>query len=340
MKIEEIHSSSIRIDPSSVIDWNFVVQLAICIRLIGLWQPPVLEKKKGFYRCIVGRHRVLACRAAGESLISCIVVEGASAEALKLISVESNRQRKNISETDMNAMDSIALEKMLAALGRGYNHEVDKAKECALAFVRSVRAKGIYKDAIGKSKSVPIRIAEKVQQDSLSAETLANLRMTKYANDTAAKYKLRFFSEVESTMITRIMVMHPEYDMDKAVEVMRFSERYNKINWPPELDHAVSKIRPDMFRLVSVFKKVRTEVLKFKEYISQKPRTMQIMRMISIIDIRLADIAKDVKEKMIPSAICSRCAGSGAMGECEKCMGDGWLSEKDSTEKDEKFRTV
>lgn len=346
MKDETIQIAKIRINPASVIDWKFVKELAISIGTIGLLQKPVVERKVGHFYCTIGRHRILACRALGMSVVDCVVIEKPSDEASKLMSIESNLRRKPIKEDDRLAMETISEKIVMSSLGRGYHPSMKKLLAGILSFIRVTREKAEYKDALSIA-SRPIGYGSRMENvvRELCPEADANLKMTRFYNDKHVKKSLKTYGDSDAIKLTRIMMMYPDSSYEDCVNHLLYANKSNKVNWPKELDVVIGKAKPSVIRLLNVIKKVRLEVVKYRNHISTQDRSYQIGRQMAVIDIRLAEIGKHIKEKCIPYAICGQCKGTGIRREpdsvlklkCKNCMGDGWIDEETTTT-EEKFR--
>lgn len=335
----EIPVSQIWISKSSVIDWRFVEKLALSIKFAGLIQIPSVHKKAGKYKCITGRHTFLACRSIGMASVYCNVIpETASDEKLRLISIESNRVRKPISQTDIENMDLISDQIIMSNLSRSYVPEHKKATAQIRAFIRSERQKGLYIDSVIKRDKKALSMSNVNKIDSLPDEARANLNMTQFSKDKASEEFLRQFSQAEAILISRIMMMNEGMNVERAVDAMKYAKRYGRVNWPDDLDYAVSKIKPDVYKLIGLIRRVRKEVLKYRAHIEKKRTGTQIARGLAFVDLMLSNLCSKIQKTMVPFAVCSECNGNGSQGNCRRCYGDGWIAEENYSSKDPKIR--
>lgn len=132
VKIDEIEPN--RSQPRQNFDEDALQELADSIKLHGIIQPLIVQKKDEFYKIIAGERRWRAARLAGLTEVPVIVKDYTPMESMEIALIE------NLQREDLNPIEeAIAFQKLIDEYGLKQEEAAEKVSKSRTAVTNSLR---------------------------------------------------------------------------------------------------------------------------------------------------------------------------------------------------------
>lgn len=132
VKIDEIEPN--RSQPRQNFDEDALQELAESIKLHGIIQPLIVQKKDDFYTIIAGERRWRAARLAGLTEIPVIIKDYTPMESMEIALIE------NLQREDLNPIEeAIAFQKLIDEYGLKQEEAAEKVSKSRAAVTNSLR---------------------------------------------------------------------------------------------------------------------------------------------------------------------------------------------------------
>ena len=132
VKIDEIEPN--RSQPRQNFDEDALQELADSIKLHGIIQPLIVQKKDDFYKIIAGERRWRAARLAGLTEIPVIIKDYTPMESMEIALIE------NLQREDLNPIEeAIAFQKLIDEYGLKQEEAAEKVSKSRTAVTNSLR---------------------------------------------------------------------------------------------------------------------------------------------------------------------------------------------------------
>lgn len=132
VKIDEIEPN--RSQPRQNFDEDALQELADSIKLHGIIQPLIVQKKDDFYTIIAGERRWRAARLAGLTEIPVIIKDYTPMESMEIALIE------NLQREDLNPIEeAIAFQKLIDEYGLKQDEAAEKVSKSRTAVTNSLR---------------------------------------------------------------------------------------------------------------------------------------------------------------------------------------------------------
>lgn len=132
VKIDEIEPN--RSQPRQNFDEDALQELADSIKLHGIIQPLIVQKKDDFYTIIAGERRWRAARLAGLTEIPVIIKDYTPMESMEIALIE------NLQREDLNPIEeAIAFQKLIDEYGLKQEEAAEKVSKSRTAVTNSLR---------------------------------------------------------------------------------------------------------------------------------------------------------------------------------------------------------